>query len=381
MADRIFPSLIRVGGGPGGGVGEPDPDNPYAKYLYEDNTYSGVCRDSSPNGRHATYANILESGAGPLHPASPIPLEESDGGCVHLDGVDDCVITPIRSNTEMYGLNPIAFEVMFRDERSGTSDATPLKVLLDYTHANGSLGLRLRFRSQDHLLGNHGLFILEILDGDVDVPLKSIHMPMVSQPVVPLGHPGFVHALLVLSPAGGGDVDYELWASSQVTDWRMIGFDTILAADYYADLDQIFQLGARGDYHPDHFWQGEIDDTRLYAYDADEAVARAHHRWSFGVPVPYVSPSLSGTPEVGEIVTCDPGEWSGMSPPDQPAFSFQYQRTNALGNWVNIAGAVAQQYTLTASENGRLVRCIVTANNGVDPMSSWPSNQIGPVAP
>jgi hypothetical protein len=78
------------------------------------------------------------------------------------------------------------------------------------------------------------------------------------------------------------------------------------------------------------------------------------------------SPAISGTPAIGETLTCSPGTWSG-----QPSPSFTYQWL--LGGAV-VAGATASTFSVTTAAPGFSVSCEVTARNseGVQSATSPP---------
>lgn len=69
-----------------------------------------------------------------------------------------------------------------------------------------------------------------------------------------------------------------------------------------------------------------------------------------------VPPALEGTPQVGLVMTCWPGVWSG--PPRTIAYQWQY---DAPG-WTNITGATSSSYIIASSLVGKNLRCQVTAS-------------------
>ncbi len=78
-------------------------------------------------------------------------------------------------------------------------------------------------------------------------------------------------------------------------------------------------------------------------------------------PVNTVAPSISGTAEVGQVLTATPGTWTG-SP--APTLSYQWQRCDAGGaNCVAIAGATGTTYVLAQGDLGRTLRIAVTGTN------------------
>lgn len=75
-----------------------------------------------------------------------------------------------------------------------------------------------------------------------------------------------------------------------------------------------------------------------------------------GPPTVSKAPAVSGTPTVGEQLTCSPGEWGGAPPP-----SFQYQW---LLEGKKIELATARTYTVQPTDVGHNLSCRVTATNG-----------------
>ena len=73
-----------------------------------------------------------------------------------------------------------------------------------------------------------------------------------------------------------------------------------------------------------------------------------------GAPVNTAVPVISGTPEVGQELTCSDGEWSG----DPDSFSRVWQRDG-----VTIDGATSTSYVVTSDDAGTDLSCAVTAYN------------------
>ena len=72
-------------------------------------------------------------------------------------------------------------------------------------------------------------------------------------------------------------------------------------------------------------------------------------------------PFVSGTPAVGQTLVASEGTWTGTAP---ITYAYQWQRCNTAGTGcVNIAGATAKQYTLTATDSGSRIAVVVTATN------------------
>lgn len=63
--------------------------------------------------------------------------------------------------------------------------------------------------------------------------------------------------------------------------------------------------------------------------------------------------SITGTIQVGQTLTCDPGTWTGS-----PTFAYQWLRNGA-----EIAGAKASTYALQEADEGTAVQCQVLATN------------------
>jgi len=71
-------------------------------------------------------------------------------------------------------------------------------------------------------------------------------------------------------------------------------------------------------------------------------------------------PAITGTPEVGALLTADRGAWSGAG----IAYAYRWQRSADDGaTWVDIPAATAATHELTASDEGKLVKVRVTATN------------------
>jgi hypothetical protein len=68
------------------------------------------------------------------------------------------------------------------------------------------------------------------------------------------------------------------------------------------------------------------------------------------------APRVSGTPAVGQPLTCLPGIWNGAPP---PAFTYQWLRDGT-----SMASATGSTYTIELADEGHLLSCEVTATNG-----------------
>ena len=74
-----------------------------------------------------------------------------------------------------------------------------------------------------------------------------------------------------------------------------------------------------------------------------------------------VRPTISGTARQGDLLTADPGTWSGAQP---MTFAYQWRRCDTNGaNCSNIGGATSKTYTLTSADVGNKLRVRVRASN------------------
>ena len=87
-------------------------------------------------------------------------------------------------------------------------------------------------------------------------------------------------------------------------------------------------------------------------------------------PINTTAPTLSGTEEVGQTLTCATGTWglgvpfSGLSN-GTITYSYQWTRSDdASGTGeADISGATSSTYTLVAADEGKFIRCRVRASN------------------
>jgi hypothetical protein len=78
-------------------------------------------------------------------------------------------------------------------------------------------------------------------------------------------------------------------------------------------------------------------------------------------PANTAPPTISGTPQLGQALTANPGSWTGPQP---ITFSFQWRRCDQYGGGCgDIAGATNQTFTLTSADVGHAMRVRVLAKN------------------
>jgi hypothetical protein len=76
-----------------------------------------------------------------------------------------------------------------------------------------------------------------------------------------------------------------------------------------------------------------------------------------------VRPTISGTARQGDLLTADPGSWSGAQP---MTFTYQWRRCDANGaSCANIIGATSKTYTVSSVDVGNALRVRVRATNSV----------------
>ena len=78
-------------------------------------------------------------------------------------------------------------------------------------------------------------------------------------------------------------------------------------------------------------------------------------------PVNTGVPMVSGSAQVGQTLSADPGTWSGTLP---ISFAYQWRRCDGAGaNCVDLIPMNGQSYTLTSGDLGATIRLAVTASN------------------
>lgn len=81
---------------------------------------------------------------------------------------------------------------------------------------------------------------------------------------------------------------------------------------------------------------------------------------STAAPKNTAPPTISGTAKVGQLLTSDPGSWSG----NPTSFAYQWQHCDAdVAICSNIVGATGQTYRIQSGDLGYRLRVMVTARN------------------
>jgi hypothetical protein len=100
---------------------------------------------------------------------------------------------------------------------------------------------------------------------------------------------------------------------------------------------------------------------RIRGADTDRLARVAASRVRAGLlPTSTAAPTLSGTPQPGQVLTATRGAWRG----DQLAYAYQWERCDAAGaGCVAITGAIAPTHTVSVGDLGSTLRARVTGRN------------------
>ena len=110
------------------------------------------------------------------------------------------------------------------------------------------------------------------------------------------------------------------------------------------------------------------------------AASPATGQITYNTPTNSAVPTTSGTESVGSVLTSTTGTWTN-SP---TSYTYQWQQSDdGSTGWANISGATANNYTLGVGDEGKYLRCVVTATNsgGSASANSAASGQISAAAP
>ena len=92
--------------------------------------------------------------------------------------------------------------------------------------------------------------------------------------------------------------------------------------------------------------------------------ARVHVPGS--APESLEQPRITGEPQIGEQLTCDPGLWHGKP---SPTLAFQW-----FINGSEVAGATDENYIPEQESLGAFISCMVTASNSEGTLEAWSEN-------
>lgn len=101
-----------------------------------------------------------------------------------------------------------------------------------------------------------------------------------------------------------------------------------------------------------------VPGTPIFLWKADDF---NYETTAAGAPGNTVTPQVTGTMEVGQVVkVAQTGTWTN-SP---TSFSYQWQVADtSTGTWADIAAATSSSFTLTVTQLGKWIRCQVTGTN------------------
>ncbi len=118
---------------------------------------------------------------------------------------------------------------------------------------------------------------------------------------------------------------------------------------------------------------GDLETTLRVAVTASDpdgsvtATSSASDKVEPGAPSELEAPSISGSPDVSEILSADPGEWGGS----ETEIGYQWEKCNAAGGeCVGITGATRSQYELAEGDVGATLRVRVGASNGLGSLTA-----------
>lgn len=79
-----------------------------------------------------------------------------------------------------------------------------------------------------------------------------------------------------------------------------------------------------------------------------------------GVPLATARPAVTGTIQVGSVLTADDGTWTGVSP---IRFDYRWRRCTPLGGACEAVGRTSQTYRISAKDIGHTLRVLVRAGD------------------
>lgn len=81
------------------------------------------------------------------------------------------------------------------------------------------------------------------------------------------------------------------------------------------------------------------------------------HQGPTGAPSTVTPPVVSGSPAVGQVLTCTPGTYTGTP---IPTITRQWRR-----NTTNLGGQTGLTYTVQPADSGQSISCVETATNAL----------------
>lgn len=112
--------------------------------------------------------------------------------------------------------------------------------------------------------------------------------------------------------------------------------------------------------------------NNFFIFEQGKWIEPGHVNAPLELPINLVAPLISGTVSVGSVLYCTTGDWSG----EPINYAFQWRRDG-----VNISGAISTGYTITLTDVGTDLACMVTATNRVGLSQPALSNIVSVKAP
>ncbi len=168
---------------------------------------------------------------------------------------------------------------------------------------------------------------------------------------------GHWHEAVVTVTTGGTEtlmVDGNAEATGTLSSSPSPGYATIGAGS------------SQGDPSGNNGWEtfnGQIADVSIYRTALSQATVDAQYEEAVGnTPTNTASPAITGTPNIGDVLTASSGSWSGSIP---ITYTYQWQdcTTAADTSCSNISGATSSTYTVQSADAGSFVAVKVTGTN------------------
>jgi len=141
------------------------------------------------------------------------------------------------------------------------------------------------------------------------------------------------------------------------------------------------QVSTASSYHVTSIDVGMSILVKVIATDSEGQFAQAFKSYApIAGPAPpqnTVPPTISGTAQVGHVLTVSGNTWSS---PDTLTYGYQWQRCASDGtSCVDISAATNNTYTLVAADVGHKIQLVVTATDQESQSTEATSNQLGAV--